>query len=794
MNSTIRLLFALLLIFLSVLIFPQARKITIIAESNNVPENSDIYITGGTNELGNWNMMEKMEKLSSDKWSYKVSAEEGDTLHFKFTRGSWRTEAVDSNGIEFPDFSYAVTEDTALIYLLPNWRDKLKNEVVISPERLKNKNGNLELYAGWKYKTGDDTLWADPNYNDNEWKPIANPYLNNNDFKKMVWDSGKGWPGKVWFRNHIIVDSALRNKPFAFSFFNTGAAEVYLDGKLLYKYGEIGKSIETEKPYFDRNPRHIIFSAKENHVLAVRYSNLLAEEQSKYNVPTGFNAVLGEPDMFFSNRISEVREITLQQLGFGAFLLAFAIMHLLIFIFYPKTKENLFYSISMLSFAVVVYTSMQADFIHTVLSAINLSIINSASVQISLLFGLLTVYASSYSKMPKQYLVFVLISALFILHTIFSPLLGNPYIGYAFYFFGLIITLEIFRIVVRAIRRKESWGWLIGAGFLVAILFIIYQVLISMDVIRPLFGIYLVYVYGIVFLAITVSIHLSRRIAYTNKNLEKQLIQIKELSQKALEQERRAKDEEISRKLLEADNTRKTEELEEARKLQYSMLPRVVPPVPNLDIAVYMKPATEVGGDYYDFKYNNNGSLTIAVGDATGHGMRAGTLVAAIKGLFTAESFNTDILTFFNKCNFIIREMQLGNLYMAMMMAKIENNKMVISSAGMPPALIYRRKEKQVEEIRIKGMPLGGSPDFPYAKKEAPLFQGDTLLLMSDGFPELFNKQKEILDYKNVTEIFCSVAEKPSKKIIEELNIAAEKWMDGADQQDDITFVVVKVK
>ena len=792
MNTKFRLVFALL--SLSALVFPQTRNITIIAESNNVPENSNIYITGGTSELGNWNTMQKMEKLSNDKWSYKVSAEAGDTLHFKFTRGNWRTEAIDSTGIEFPDFKYAVKEDTTLTYLIPNWRDKLQNEVVITPERLKNKSGNLELYEGWKYKTGDDTLWADPDYNDNDWKPIANPYLDKNDFEKMVRDGGKGWTGKVWFRNHIIVDSALWNKPFAFSFFNTGAAEVYLDGKLLYKYGEIGKSKETEKPYFDRNPRHIIFSAKEKHVLAVRYSNLLAEEQSKYNVPTGFNAVLGEPDMFFSNRINDVHELTLQQLGFAAFLLAFAIMHLLIFIFYPKTKENLFYSISMLSFAVVVYVSMQTAFIHSVLAAINLSIINSTSVQISLLFGLLTVYASSYSKMPKQYLVFVIISALFIFRTIFFPILGSPYVDYSFYVYGLIMTFEIFRIVVRAIRRKESWGWLIGSGFLVAILFIIYQVLISANIIRPLFGIYLVYVYGIVFLAITVSIHLSRRIAFTNKNLEKQLVQIKELSQKTLEQERRAKDEELSRKLLEADNARKTEELEEARKLQYSMLPRVVPPVPNLDIAVYMKPATEVGGDYYDFKYNNNGSLTIAVGDATGHGMRAGTLVAAVKGLFTAEPSHTDILTFFNKCNLIIREMQLGNLYMAMMMAKITDNKMVISSAGMPPALIYRGKEKQVEEIRIKGLPLGGSPDFPYVKREAYLFPGDTLILMSDGFPELFNRQKEILDYKNVMEIFCSVAEQSPQEIINELNSAAEKWMDGADQQDDITFVVVKVK
>jgi sigma-B regulation protein RsbU (phosphoserine phosphatase) len=129
-----------------------------------------------------------------------------------------------------------------------------------------------------------------------------------------------------------------------------------------------------------------------------------------------------------------------------------------------------------------------------------------------------------------------------------------------------------------------------------------------------------------------------------------------------------------------------------------------------------------------------------------------------------------------------------------MMMAKINGDKMIVSSAGMPPALIYREKTKQVEEVRIQGLPLGGSSDSRYVKRETSLSSGDTLLLMSDGFPELFNKQKEILDYDKAKEIFSSVAELPSKKIVEELNCAAEKWMNGANQQDDITFVVVKVK
>ncbi len=367
----------------------------------------------------------------------------------------------------------------------------------------------------------------------------------------------------------------------------------------------------------------------------------------------------------------------------------------------------------------------------------------------------------------------------------------------AFFVFAGIITAEIVRSVIRSIKNKQewSWGWLIGVGFIVAILLIGYQVLILTEVItQPLFGIYLVYVYGLVFLAITVSVNLAKRMADTHLDLERQLIQVKDLSERTIEQERKAKEEEFTRKLLEADNERKTRELEEARKLQLSMLPSSVPEVPGLEIAVYMKTASEVGGDYYDFKYDNNGRLIIAIGDATGHGMKAGTMVATIKGLFTAENPQTDVVTFLNKSNSIIRDMRLGNIYMAMLIAKIEDGKLNISSAGMPPALIYRNKNKDVEEIKLQAIPLGGPADFTYPRRETVLNTGDTLLLMSDGFPELFNEQKEILDYHTAKEIFGSFEHSSASSTINQLLAEAERWKGKARQEDDITFVVVRKK
>jgi serine phosphatase RsbU (regulator of sigma subunit) len=283
------------------------------------------------------------------------------------------------------------------------------------------------------------------------------------------------------------------------------------------------------------------------------------------------------------------------------------------------------------------------------------------------------------------------------------------------------------------------------------------------------------------------SIYLSRSIATTNKILQKQLITVKELSQKELEQKLRAQK-------AEAENERKTKELEEARQLQLSMLPKILPQLPHLDIAVYMKTATEVGGDYYDFHVGMDGTLTVVIGDATGHGMKAGTMVTTTKSLFSSHAANPNILFTFQEITRCIKHMNMHMLSMCLSILKIQGNKLQLSAAGMPPALLYRSKTKTIEEIILKGMPLGAVQDFPYELRQTEIYPGDTLLLMSDGLPEMFNKDKEIFGYDKVIETYQNVADKNPEEIILELKNAGSDWSNTETPDDDVTFVVIKVK
>ena len=246
--------------------------------------------------------------------------------------------------------------------------------------------------------------------------------------------------------------------------------------------------------------------------------------------------------------------------------------------------------------------------------------------------------------------------------------------------------------------------------------------------------------------------------------------------------------------LAETENERKTKELEEARQLQLSMLPKVLPQLTNLDIAVYMKTATEVGGDYYDFNVGKDGTLTVVLGDATGHGMKAGTMVTSAKTLFNSYASNPDILFTFREMTRCIKLMQFQSLAMSMTMLKIQNNKILMSAAGMPPIYLFRNKHKTIEEHLMEGMPLGTMDNFPYELKEMELFTGDTILLMSDGFPELNNQHNEMFGYKRARNSFEEVAEKEPERIIDYLKNECNRWSFNKEPDDDVTFVVIKLK
>jgi serine phosphatase RsbU (regulator of sigma subunit) len=262
---------------------------------------------------------------------------------------------------------------------------------------------------------------------------------------------------------------------------------------------------------------------------------------------------------------------------------------------------------------------------------------------------------------------------------------------------------------------------------------------------------------------------------------------LSEQRQRLYQEERARREQEVQQQVLE----RKAAELEEARRFQLSLLPKDVPQLEPFHVAAFTRTATEVGGDYYDFRVQDR-SLTVAIGDATGHGAKAGTMVTIIKTLFSSYAEEAPG-AFLGASTERIKRMALERMSMALTLARIEGDRLTISSAGMPPLLVHRAADSRVEEVAFSSTPLGtlGSQ---YEQREVALYEGDTVLFMTDGFPELTNGFGQQLGYAAAAEAFANVAGGGAQDVIDGLVAQAREWHGDQPPNDDMTFVVVRVR
>ena len=91
-------------------------------------------------------------------------------------------------------------------------------------------------------------------------------------------------------------------------------------------------------------------------------------------------------------------------------------------------------------------------------------------------------------------------------------------------------------------------------------------------------------------------------------------------------------------------------------------------------------------------------------------------------------------------------------------------------------------------------MPLGTMMKFPYKKIESHLYSGDRILLYSDGLPELGNDQGQMFGYDRIISEYQSIGERDPAEIVEHLKNSTSQWSNGKEPDDDVTFVVIKVK
>jgi serine phosphatase RsbU (regulator of sigma subunit) len=628
------------------------------------------------------------------------------------------------------------------------------------------------LWATWRYQPGDDPAWAGPAFDDHAWARFT-PY----DYHQLP----EGWTGKGWFRLAVWVDSSVAGKPLGFNIHHLGASEVYVDGQLFVRIGRIDSTGGTAHTLRrDPRPRALSLTAGP-HLIALRYATLYEQEfWEKGGFQVGIRIAWGWVEDL-SLAWSQVHQRQRLLTGIIVTLLwTLAFVHLLIFLFYRKGIENLWFFGFLVCAGLVTWNLIHRNYSQDplfVLYALRWAVTAAAGL---FACGSLFIRAMFHRK-PLWWLValcgaFVAVSWLWRPHFLLT-------IGV-----GALCYVDMIQVVARALFGRDPaqrrWARSVSVGVLSLLVGLLGTMAHDLGWLRWSFldGILL---YSFVSMAIAMSFVLAVSFAVKSKRLEAELVRVKELSERTLQQE-------MDKMRLESELQRQAAELEEARALQLSMLPRQVPMLDGLQIAAYMQTATEVGGDYYDFHLAHDGTLTIAVGDATGHGMRAGTMVTATKGLFNALAAQPDPVTTLQQFTAALKRMNLSKLYMALTLVVIRGREVTVASAGMPHALHYRSGTREVVPVVLKGMPLGAFNQFPYQQHHFTAASGDALLLMSDGFPEAFRPDGEILGDDRALAAYAEVATESAEAALARLVEVAKAWMDGMPPRDDLTFVAIR--
>ncbi|HEV8039137.1 MAG TPA: GAF domain-containing SpoIIE family protein phosphatase [Bryobacteraceae bacterium] len=244
-----------------------------------------------------------------------------------------------------------------------------------------------------------------------------------------------------------------------------------------------------------------------------------------------------------------------------------------------------------------------------------------------------------------------------------------------------------------------------------------------------------------------------------------------------------------------AQRERLNRELEIAREVQERLFPQNYPAIPGLDYAGRCRPAQGVGGDYYDFLELTDGRFGIAVGDVSGKGVPAALLMASLQASLRGQTISgsPDLAKLMTNVNRLIFETSPSNRYATFFYGEYQpaTRQFAYVNGGHNPPLVFRNGD--VLRLEDGGPVVGLFKPARYSQANVDLASGDVLLFYTDGISEAMNSADEEWGEERMMEAARACESRPALEMIDELMRAADAFVAGAPQHDDMTVMVVKV-
>ena len=251
-------------------------------------------------------------------------------------------------------------------------------------------------------------------------------------------------------------------------------------------------------------------------------------------------------------------------------------------------------------------------------------------------------------------------------------------------------------------------------------------------------------------------------------------------------------------RVINSQKERMQGELNVGRDIQLSMVPDVFPAFPEyeeFDIHALLKPAREIGGDFYDYFFVERDKLCICVGDVSGKGVPAALFMAVTKTMIKSTASDdhspASILTRVNE------EISLDNpscMFITLFLGILDvvTGEFRYTNAGHPYPYL-KRPDGVVDTLKpVHGPVVGAIDGVAYGEDSVRLGKDDQLLIFTDGITEAMDVSRQLYGEPRVIELFQSVDDTASDVLVAAILESVETFAGEAEQADDITILALR--
>ena len=247
-----------------------------------------------------------------------------------------------------------------------------------------------------------------------------------------------------------------------------------------------------------------------------------------------------------------------------------------------------------------------------------------------------------------------------------------------------------------------------------------------------------------------------------------------------------------------SDNIRIKQELNYAREMQLSMLPERNAKIEDIEISAISIPASEVGGDYFDYFKITDSKVGIFICDVSGHGVVSALLLSGLRScmhLILEETSNPREV--FYKLNRMIRKTQNRKMFVTAIFAVIDikANTCSLFNAGHQPPYKISGDSNELYKIRKHGLALGAADILEKIEGESEVEfefkKNDKLLFYTDGLTEAMNPSRQEFGFEKLENFLNENADKSSDILLGNLQNFVEGYTQNTTQIDDLTIIVI---